>query len=337
MRGKHEKNLSAMKTSLEYSRKALEVAPGQIHIEFNVAFVQIQIAQLIHGLTETHRTLAEIEEASRGLEEAIETLEKIAKSPNPPYPGRDIEQRANMAKNTMRKQLERARQTQAKYEEENASKIKQAREIREAEIRKREEEKKKKEEEAEKRRLAILEKQKELEERDREYMEKRAEEERRRQELIDDSDMRKAERKSRGKGAKRKKKGDMDDSETEGVDSGSDTRPRRRRASTAGTGVASDEERPRQPKKRKLARKSEPVGKYKSAEMIVDSDSDGEADVPADNGDASPNRSDSGDEGISAPRRKTARVIDEDEDDEDAGATQGASNGDVAMDDDEDE
>lgn len=340
LRGRVEKSLSAMTSALEYSQRALEVTPDSVHFRFNVAFVQIQIAQLMNSLPESQRTVADVEAAGKGLEEAITSFSAIAKSPNPPFPANDIEQRASMGRNTMRKQMERAVEKQKTYEEANQSKLQQARELREAEIRKREEERRKAEEEAAERRRKILEEQQRLQERDREYMEKRAEEERRRQELIDDREIQKVERSSnRKKGGKRKKKGDMDDSETEGLDSDANERPRRPRTSASGTEGLTDEERPRQ-KKRKLERKKkEPVGKYKSAEMIEDSDEDVDADVPADTADTpAAGGEDSADEGVAAPRsRKTARVVDEDEDEDDDEAAK-PQNGDVAMDDeDEDE
>jgi RNA polymerase-associated protein CTR9 len=317
------------------------VSPEQIHFQFNVAFVQIQIAQLIHTLPEPQRTVAEVKAAAEGLEQAIESFSAIAKAPNPPFPRTDIEMRANMGRNTMRKQLERAQQAQQKYEDENHSKLEQARKLREAEQAKREEERRKAEEAIAERKRKILEEQKRLQERDKEYMEKRAEEERRRQELIDDSEVRKGER--RKKGGKRKKKGDMDDSDTDALGSDAESRPRRRRHTTgSGTDGLSDEERPRQ-KKRKLERKKkEPAGKYKSADVIVDSDEEAETagDLPADSPVApTPGSNDDGDDEVTAPRgRKGARVV-SDEDEEDAGETEAPAqkNGDVAMDDDEDE
>jgi RNA polymerase-associated protein CTR9 len=329
-----------MKTALEYSQQALKIAPGQNHLQFNVAFVQFQVAQLVHNSKETQRTLVDVEEAQNGLEEAINTLDAVANSPNPPFSKNDIIQRANMARNTMRKQLVRAHELQTTYEEENASKLEQARQMRDAEQKRREDDKRKAEEAAEERKRKILEERLKLEERDREYMDRRAEEERRRQELIDDSEMRRSERKAnRGKGGKRKKKSTAGDTDTDGLGSDSDARPRRRRTSASGTDGLTDEERPKT-KKRKLARKSEPAGKYKSTEF-VDSDSEGEAAAPAGDaaeGDAALSRAatESGDDGVAAPKpgRKTARVISEDED-EDDGVAAPQANGDVAMEDDD--
>ena len=60
----------------------------------------------------------------------------------------DITSRANMGRNTIAKQLERDREQQAIYEGENATKLDQARRIREAEVRRREEEKARAEAEA---------------------------------------------------------------------------------------------------------------------------------------------------------------------------------------------
>src|SRR5271156_1077003 len=90
-------------------------------------------------MSEPQRTLAEVEAAAAGLEEAIESLEAIAQHPQTPYPKNLVEGRANMARNTMRKQLERSIQAQKEYEEKNAEKLQAAKQEREAELNRREE------------------------------------------------------------------------------------------------------------------------------------------------------------------------------------------------------
>jgi RNA polymerase-associated protein CTR9 len=325
-----------MKTSLDYSRRALELTPDQVHFKFNIAFVQFQIAQLAQGLPDAQRTLADLDDAEKGLDEAIASFNEIARSPNPPYQKDEIEQRASMGRNTMKKQLERAIERQRDYEEANASKLQQARELREAEQKKRDEERQKAEAEALERRRKILEEQQKLQEKDREYMERRADNERQNQGLIDDSDVRKGER--RRKGGKRKKQNDVGESDSDDLSSAADERPRRPRTSASGTDGLTDDDRPR-PKKRKLERKKkEPAGKYKSAEMVVDSDDEGEANGTAEAASpALPVTNDSADEGAAAPRsRKPARIIDEDEDD-DVGGGSKAQDGEVAVDEDEEE
>ncbi|KAK5006044.1 protein required for normal CLN1 and CLN2 G1 cyclin expression, partial [Cryomyces antarcticus] len=72
LKGKQDKSTTAMKTSLEYSQRALEVAPEQVHFRFNVAFVQIQIAQLTYTLPESQRSLSDVMAASAGLDAAID-------------------------------------------------------------------------------------------------------------------------------------------------------------------------------------------------------------------------------------------------------------------------
>src|SRR4029077_2105049 len=108
--------------------------------EFNVAFVQNQMALLVYSLPETQRTLQDIQEATEGLDEAIDSFSRIANAKNPPYPRGALEQRANMGRNTIHKQLERALQSQKEYDEKNALKLQRAREAREAEMKRREEE-----------------------------------------------------------------------------------------------------------------------------------------------------------------------------------------------------
>jgi RNA polymerase-associated protein CTR9 len=339
LRGKAEKSLSAMKTSLEYSERALKITSDNVHFQFNVAFVQMQIAQLVITLKDSDKTLADVETAAKGLEDAIESFTAISKSPNPPFPPHDIEQRAIMGRNTMRNKLERVREAQQKYEQANQSKLEQARALREAELKKEEEKRRKEEEEKAERRRKILEEQERLKERDREYMEKRQEEERRRQELIDDSEMRKADRASRKKGGKRKRKDDEGDSESEG-DSDAKERSRRRRTTRSRTGtegLTEDDERPRQKKKRlQQGRKKEPAGKYKSSEMVVDSDEELGDDVPAQASTPAAGGDASADEQVTAPRpRKTGRVIDEDEDEDEGAGSPKAEVNDVTMDDDD--
>ncbi|KAF2273195.1 tetratricopeptide repeat protein 1, partial [Westerdykella ornata] len=335
MRGRQEKSLAALKTALEYSQQALNIAPQQVHFQFNVAFVQMQIAQTIYSLKESERTLEDVEKASAGLEEAIETFTAIAKSDAARFPPHDIEQRASMGRNTMRRQLERVKESQQKYEEANQSKLEQARALREAELKKREEELRKAEEEKAERRRKILEEQQRLQEQDREYMEKRAEEERRRQELIDDSEMRKSER--RRKGGKRKKKGDVDESEIESESDGHE-RSRRRRTSASATATegVTDEDRPRQKKRKLERRKKEPAGKYKSSEMVIDSDEELLDDVPPAEPEtpaAANGGEESDEEQATAPRARKNRVVDEDEDEDETPGSPKAQANDVAMDD----
>ncbi|KAF1851049.1 protein prenylyltransferase [Cucurbitaria berberidis CBS 394.84] len=342
LRARHERSIAAYRTALDYSKQALKVAPSDLNSQFNVAFIQFQIAQNIIALPERDRTLEEVDDATHGLTEAIEALEKIAKEEAPPFPRSDITSRANMGRNTMAKQLERARDKQATYEGENASKLDQARRLREVEVQRREEEKRRVEEQAIERKRKILEEQERVIQRDRELMERRGDEERRRMEDDEDKELRKAERRARGpKGPKRKKKDA--DSDTDGLGSGTDDEPRsrRRRTSASGTEGLSDEERPREKKKRKLARKSEPSGKYKSAEFIDDDSDDGDADLPADDTEKADAQLVSEDEGAAsvsaAPRPRKGRVVDDEDEDEDDGIAAPKANGDVAMDEDEDE
>lgn len=333
-----------MKSSLDYSRRALGIATSQIHFKFNIAFVQIQLAQLIYTLPESQRTLTEVQAASEGLDDAIESFTEIAQSKNPPYPKHDIEQRANMGRNTMRRQLERAIQSQREYEEKNAARLQEAREAREAEMKRREEERKKAEETAAEEKKKIQEERNEILALNRELVEKRAEEERRKEELEYTTDSETGERvkrkkKPRAAGGKRKKKGEESDSETEGEGS------RRRRKGAKATedetsGITSmDEHAPRTKKKRKLARKGGKEDKFKSSEMVVDSDedddvapaattngaaktSDPEDDVDMDDAGpateaASRGEVDEDEEAVPRPRKKPVRRIEEsDEEDE---------------------
>ncbi|KAG0652082.1 Tetratricopeptide repeat 1 [Hyphodiscus hymeniophilus] len=278
-RGKAEKNLQAFKNALDYSQKALEVSPDQIFFKFNVAFVQIQLATTVYQMPEVQRTLAEVQAAASGLEEAIESLDSIAQHPQTPYPKHDIEQRANMARNTMRRQLERSIQAQKEYEEKNAERINIAKLQREEELKKREAAKKAAEDAERERKLKIAEERAEITKKDRELAESRAEEARAVEaaEMTTDSETgervkRKKKPRAAGTGGKRKKKNEegITDDEDSGVE------PKRKSRAKSRDGESDDEKRGK--KRRRLGKKNpvEKPSKYKSSEIVVESDSEGD-------------------------------------------------------------
>ncbi|KAI1155967.1 hypothetical protein F4825DRAFT_405495 [Nemania diffusa] len=256
-RGRHERNLEAFKTALSYAKKALEVSSEQVHFKFNVAFVQIQLVQHIMNVPETQRTLAQLEEAMEGLEAAIVVLDEIAQHAQPPYPKVDVEQRANMARNTQRKQLGRQIESQKEYEEKNKEKIAAVLEKRQADAKRREEE-----------RQQALAKEKERQEKLRKEREEMAARERER------DDARHAEEEAElttdeetGEKVKRKRK-PKPRSEDQ-----SKSRPQRKKKARREEEEESDDDESQPKKKRRLAKKDNK--QYKSAEIVVDSSDEG--------------------------------------------------------------
>ncbi|RDW84476.1 tetratricopeptide-1 [Coleophoma cylindrospora] len=327
-KGRAEKSLQAFKNALDYSQKTLEIAPEQIHFKFNVAFVQIQLATTVYNMPETQRTLAEVQAAATGLDEAIESLDAISKHPQTPYPKHDIEQRANMARNTMRRQLERAILAQKEYEEKNAERLNAAKEQRQAELKKREEARIAAEEAERERKMKIAKERAEIAERDRELADLRAEEDRIREaaEYTTDSETgerMKRKKKPRAGGKRKKKEGDITDDEDSG------TEPKRKsRAKSRGSGADTDDEKPK--KKRRLQKKAAPekAGKFKSSEIVVESDSEGDngaADAAREMDADEPSAMDvdeagSDEEVTTAPIKRTnrtRRIASDDEEDED--------------------
>jgi RNA polymerase-associated protein CTR9 len=368
LRGRTEQpaaRLEAMKTSLAYSRRALEAAKGagakdEINHRFNVAFVQIQIAQLVNGLKEQQRTLADVQTASTDLDEAIEAFSEIAKAPNPPFPAGDIEQRASMGRNTMKRQLASAIEKQSEYEKENKSKLEEAKKKREDAFEKRAEAQRQKQQEEEAKRLKIAEERQKMQEEDRKLIEQRLEDDRARDEaeLTEDpetGERKKRERKpkSKGTGGKRKKKGgDIVDSDDDGLDASdgdfadgekpkkSKKKGRSARSSVTPGGDGSDEEAAPKKKKRRLAARKDASGKsskFKSADFIQDSSEDegegatqtrGESETPAAEtpaADDDERMSDVGgdeEETVARPaQRKKARVVDDDEEEDEEDGT----------------
>ncbi|PTU17737.1 hypothetical protein P175DRAFT_0526278 [Aspergillus ochraceoroseus IBT 24754] len=334
LKGKQEMSVAAMKTALDYAQRAHTVAPTQVHLEFNVAFVQNQIASLTYGLAETQRTVQDVQDAVDGLREAVSTFGRVAQAKNPPYPAEALEQRANMSK-TIIKQLERALQSQREYEEKNAAKLQQARDAREAEIRRREEEVRKAQEVeqerkqriAEERQLMIEEAQRLAAQRAEEEQEQEEEEEERAREEVEimtgdeeegEAGVKRTKTRSSAStgvagASKRKKKAQRPrHAEDDFINDGDSVRGH---LSEAG----SDDEATAAPKKRRrLERRPGSSGKapskYKSSEMVVDSDEDEDADEPGSTG----NGDGSGDDEDVVQRRraKVSRRIADDEEEE---------------------
>ncbi|KAM6526796.1 protein required for normal CLN1 and CLN2 G1 cyclin expression [Fusarium solani] len=310
-RGRTERDVDAYNKALECAQKALEVAPEQVHYKFNVAFVQIQLVTMIQGLPENKRSAEQLENAAEGLEAAITSLDEIATHPQTPYPKHDVEQRANMARNTLRKQLERAIGKQKEWEEKNKEKIQAAKAQRELELKRREEERQKVLEEEKERQDKIKKEREAIAARDRLQAEKRAEEERARMEaeMTTDSETgEKIKRKrktaprasgeskpKRSGGKKKKKKGDRQDDESE--------------------------EEEAQPKKRLRLGKKESQ-KYKSQELVYNSDD-------SDDDDDALERAERNMEREETPLSEAdERAVDDDKMDVDEEANQGAGDDD---------
>ncbi|KIV91251.1 hypothetical protein PV10_05811 [Exophiala mesophila] len=287
LKGKADRSTFALTTALDYMKRALATQPDSPHLQFNVAFIQFQIAQHVNTAKETDRTLEDVDSAIAGLEEAIDTFERVAQHKQPPYPKSALEQRAAMGKNTMRNQLDRARRNQATFETENATKLREAKERRQEELRKREEAaQKRREEEEDRARKIAEERQKIVEETERLAEKIRAEAAAREAaEFTDDEETgERVKRKPKKGGSKRKKREDDDGF----IEDDGDGRSDRSVSKTPLSGsdneapAASAEQQPKK-KRRRLERKNAPKKearrprestKYKSSAVVVDSDSD---------------------------------------------------------------
>ncbi|KAI5286804.1 hypothetical protein KEM54_006498 [Ascosphaera aggregata] len=344
LKGMQEKSISTMNTALEYAQRARAAAPEQAHLQFNIAFVQNQIALLVISLPEGQKTSHDVEAAAAGLGEAIDTFTTLSKAKHPPYPRGSLESRASMCR-TMRNRLDRVLQSQKEYEEKNAAKSRRLKEAREAELKKREDERRKIEEEEAERKRKIAEERARMTEQTLRMAEAKAAEERAKEEaeMTDDSQTgervkRSTKRKSGDKKRKKSKKQEKEDDFIK--DDPSDAE-----GSLDGSDIDREDKEKRKRKRRRLERRggSAKSNKYKSNEFMADSDDDifgegaendedkspkrpvdfdhGMRDVDDDFGigDAPANGRDAEDdeEGPTTTRRRKARRQVEDDDDDD--------------------
>ena len=115
-RGREEKERDFIKTALVITKRALVIVPGNTAVSFNIAYLQMVIAEIMHALPENKRSVSEMEVATAGLDQAVSSLMELAKDLNAPFPAEDIQQRANMGQNTLKRQFEQALQQQITFE-----------------------------------------------------------------------------------------------------------------------------------------------------------------------------------------------------------------------------
>lgn len=137
-RGMREKSIDGLNRALEYADKALaertsasaepEKDASILALQFNVAYLQFQIADFIRRLPMETRTSHDIEAVSVQLDAAIAAFNSIAKSEHPPFAPSELEQRALMGQNTLRKQLDRALDEQKEFESQNQHRLEAAKE-----------------------------------------------------------------------------------------------------------------------------------------------------------------------------------------------------------------
>lgn len=130
-RGRDERNFEAMREALRYTKLAKDLLPNSALVDFNVAFIQFQTADVLRNLPEIQRTVKDLQDAAAGLQAAIKTFGKLAESKYAPADREELRQRAQMGTNTTTRQLERAIQQQTEYERRNADKVEEARKRRE--------------------------------------------------------------------------------------------------------------------------------------------------------------------------------------------------------------
>lgn len=262
-RGVAEKSLESYLKSLEYSKKSLNVAMKLNlvklinQLKFNVSFIQFNIAQFVCKLDFNKRTVEDIKEAISGLNESIETLNSLSNEKQPPYPAELLKQRASMASNTLINQLERSLKEQEEYSVKFEDKLREAQELRKLEKARAEAEELKRKQEEEAKEAKLKEEYLKLQEQAREW-------EKERESFIDDENEEKEKKSKKSKNAivTDDELSDADDKIVVGKKSKKNGKAGKRKTDGENSGEA---------KKRKLAKTSK---KYKSADIVEDSDED---------------------------------------------------------------
>lgn len=310
-RGMREKNLEALRQALNYSEKAFKLSPESMPFKFNVAFVKFQLASFVQKTPENTRTISDIEAASKGLSDAIESLKEIAQSKYPPYPPNDLEQRALMGQNTMLKQLERALSEQKEFESKTQDKIALGKKVREAEKAKIEEEQQKKVAAEVARQKALDEERRQLQEQAREWTEQQMQEDLENEKIQEERKQEK-EAKRRAPKAPKERKSRKKDDKKEANGARSKKKTFKSTSDVESSDFESEPEADGSPTNGLFSDREE-----ESAKETDDENTKGSGDSPKRS--ASPAASEDGNEPATKKRRIVKRSIvdDEDEDEED--------------------
>lgn len=215
LRAMSEKNLEYFRTALKYVNESYEINPIPAY-KFNITYIEYQLADFVRKLPPVKRTMEDLENSIKDLEDAIVVLNSMADDEShPPYPADDLRLRATMG-NTLLKQLEKALEDQREHETGFETRLAEAKRIKEEEEKKKLEAKLKTEEEQKKAEEKLLAERKELEQQQAEWNLLRLEEEKDMQDNVESDDK---EKKKRGK-----RKSNVDD---EGDEDGEPSKKRK--------------------------------------------------------------------------------------------------------------
>ncbi|KAH3671407.1 hypothetical protein WICMUC_004704 [Wickerhamomyces mucosus] len=261
-----EKSLESYYKSLEFSQKSYDVGVANGYyklipsLKYNIAFVKFNIAQFVSKLDLSKRTVDDIIKSLESLKEAIVEFNELTEEKYPPINVEVLKQRASMGSNTLVNQLERSLKEQEAYELKYQSKIEEAKRLRELE-------KQRQELEEEKRRAEEETKENEKKELNKKLQEQALQWEKEREEINQRFEEEEKSRKTKRKDAI------LTDEEFSGAE---DDRPVRKTKKSngkrskrkKGSNFPNDDEEEGEVelKKRKTNKK------YKSADVIVDSD-----------------------------------------------------------------
>lgn len=300
LRGVNEKNLDSLKMALKYATESYELSKNSSY-QFNITFIQYHIADFIRKLPSSKRNSQDLIDCIKGISDAIKILKTMADNEkHPPYPKEELLLRAEMGE-TILKQLEKVLEEQKEHDIDFENKLKQAKRIKEEDLKRKNDEKIKEEEEMKSAEDKLIAQRKELEEQQQEWNRERQE-----QDLVNDDEVVEP-KKKRGR-----KKKDEDADEDATIDG---------------------EPKPKKTKKTKGAKVQQKKSSL-SNEMVEDSDDeaqysvgeeeeeDGEAKSSADE-DEEPKpeqeqeqEENSKEDDESPVQRKKAKIIDDEDDEE---------------------
>lgn len=135
-RGSRSKDPDALYTAVEWAIKASEAAGDSVTAKFNVAYVQLQFADVLRRRSSEQRTLLQLENALASTEAAIQVLKLLIGGDGNEqlsFNSSDLEERLDFAESIILPQLQQAVETQRSIDQ-------QAEEKRQEAIRKRQEE-----------------------------------------------------------------------------------------------------------------------------------------------------------------------------------------------------
>jgi len=162
-RGSRTKDVASLERAVSHALAASESSATPITL-FNLAYVRLQLADVLYRRPKDQRNLEQLEAAQPGLNAAVEQLRASLSESTLPFSAEDLEEKLDHAESVLVPQLAQAITEQREHDQRNIARREEAQRIRAEELARKQEERERKQQEEEQRAAQLAEERARLQE-----------------------------------------------------------------------------------------------------------------------------------------------------------------------------